>query len=398
VLHRQPSPVPPRLRALRRLLLVVCAVQVADLALVQVLTPLLPYYADRFGFEQSESGRIVAAFAAGALVSAIPAGLACSRVGVKATVVAGLLMMAGASAAFGLADSVLTLQATRFGQGAASSLAWTGAITWIVGAAPRERRGAVLGIVFGAGVAGTLAGPGLGVVAAEAGVARTFYGVAAATLVLAAAAALLPSAPAARQPLRAILGALRNRDVALAVWLYLLPAFLLAAQHAVAPLRLDALGWSIGGIGALYVSAAAVQAVGTPLLGRWLDRPSRVAPLAAILATATTASALLALPWSRDRWAFAILVVCATIAYAGFYLPGAAIMADGADTSGLDHAFGFAVANLAWAPGTVAGSIIGGAVGEGAGDEATYVLLAALCLGTLVVLRRVAVRAAAAST
>ena len=78
---------------LRRLLAVVCLVQIADFSLVQVITPLLPYYADRFGFEQSESGHLVAAFAAGALVSAIPAGMLCSRVGVKATVVGGLLLM-----------------------------------------------------------------------------------------------------------------------------------------------------------------------------------------------------------------------------------------------------------------------------------------------------------------
>jgi hypothetical protein len=90
-------------------------------------------------------------------------------------------------------------------------------------------------------------------------------------------------------------------------------------------------------------------------------------------------------------------VVCAIVSYAAFYLPGAAIMADGADAAGLDHALGFSLANLAWAPGTVAGAIIGGAIGEGAGDEATYVLLSALCVATLLVLRRVALRAATAS-
>ena len=379
---------------LRRLLAVVCLVQIADFSLVQVITPLLPYYADRFGFEQSESGHLVAAFAAGALVSAIPAGMLCSRVGVKATVVGGLLLMGAASVAFGFADSLFGLEAARFGQGMASSAAWTGAIAWMVGAAPRERRAGLLGIVFGVGVAGLLAGPALGVLAAHVGPKPTFIGVAIVLVVLAGLAALLPAVPAVGQPLRALFGGLRNREVAFGVWLYLLPAFLLSAQHAVAPLRLDELGWTVGGIGAIYVCAAAIQSVSSPFVGRLLDRIGRTAPLTAILLAGATVSTLLALPWSRKFWLFAILVVCAVVSFAAFYLPGSAILADGADAAGLDQAFGFSLANLAWAPGTIVGSIVGGALAETAGDEATYVLLAAVCLGTLVLMRRVAVRSA----
>jgi predicted MFS family arabinose efflux permease len=371
-------------------------VQIADLSLVQAITPLLPYYADRFDFEQSESGRLVAAFAVGALVSAIPAGMLCSRVGVRATVVGGCLLMGATSLAFGFADSLPALEAARFGQGLASSAAWTGAIAWIAGAAPRERRASLLGVAFGVGVVGIIAGPALGVVAAHVGTKPTFIAVAALMAALAGLAALLPSVPAARQPVRALLDGLRNRDVAFGVWLYLLPAFLLAAQHAVAPLRLDDLGWTVGGIGAIYVCAAVIQSCVSPFVGRVLDRTGRALPLTAILLAGATVSSLLALPWSRQHWLFAILVVCAVVSYAAFYLPGAAIMADGADAAGLDHAFGFSLANLAWAPGTIAGSIIGGAVAESVGDEATYVMLAAVCTGTLIVVRRVALRPAAA--
>ena len=68
-------------RGLRRLVAVCCLVLIADLALVQVLVPLLPYYADKLGFGPAESGRLVAAFAVGSLVAAIPAGMLCSRIG-----------------------------------------------------------------------------------------------------------------------------------------------------------------------------------------------------------------------------------------------------------------------------------------------------------------------------
>jgi len=382
---------------LKRLLALICLVEVADLSLVQVITPLLPFYADRFGFEQSESGHIIAAFAAGALVAAVPAGMLCSRVGVRATVVTGLLLMAGTTLALGFAGTLIELEAARFGQGVASSTAWTGAIAWIAGAAPRERRASLLGVVFGVGVAGILAGPALGALAAHAGTKPTFTGVAVVMLALAGLAALRPSVPAARQSVRALLGGLRNREVAFGVWLFLLPAFLLAAQHTVAPLRLDELGWSVGGIAAVYVCAAALQSIGSPILGRVLDRIGRLLPLTAILLAGVAVSVLLALPWSRGQWLFAILVVCAVVCYAAFYLPGSAIVADGSDAAGLDHAFGFSLANLAWAPGTIAGSIAGGALAESAGDEATYALLAAVCLGTLVAVRLAAARPAAAA-
>jgi MFS family permease len=381
---------------LRRLLAVVCLVQIADLSLVQAITPLLPYYADRFDFEQSESGRLVAAFAVGALVSAIPAGMLCSRVGVRATVVVGCLLMGATSLAFGFAGSLPALEAARVGQGIANSIAWTGAIAWIAAAAPRDRRAGLLGITFGVAVVGLLAGPALGVLAAHVGTEPTFAGVAVAMVGLAVLAALLPSVPAARQPARALLDGLRNREVAFAAWLFLLPAFLLGGQQAVAPLRLDQLGWSVGAIGAIYVCAAAIQSCVSPFLGRVLDRTGRFLPLTAILLAAATVSGLLALPWSRQHWLFAILVVCAAVSYVAFYLPGAAIMADGADATGLDHAFGFSLANLAWAPGTIVGSVVGGAVAESAGDEATYVLLAAVCLGTLLFVRRLAAGPAAA--
>jgi predicted MFS family arabinose efflux permease len=310
-------------------------------------------------------------------------------------VIAGLLVMAGMSLAFGLADSTLDLQGARFGQGVASSLAWTGAIAWLAGAAPRGRRATLLGIVFGVGVAGTFAGPGLGVLAAHVGTEEVFAGVAAGLVGLAAVAALLPGAPAARQPVRAILGALRHRGLAFGVWLYMLPAFLLSAQNAVAPLELDDLGWSVAGIGAIYVATAGVQAVGSPLLGRWLDRTSHTTPVVATLVAAATVTCALALPWTREHWVFAVLVAAANIAFVTFYLPGSAIVADASEAAGLDHAFGFSLANLAWAPGTVAGSVIGGELAEGIDDSATYVMLAAVCIATLLVIRRLAPRAAA---
>jgi MFS family permease len=379
-------------RALRRLVAVVCLVQVADLLLVGVLAPLLPYYANRFDFGPAESGRIVAAFAIGAMLSAIPAGMLCSRVGVKPTVVAGLVLMAGTSLAFGLADSTLGLQGARFGQGVASSLAWTGAIAWLAGAAPPGRRATLFGLTFGVAIAGMLAGPGVAVIAAHHGTEEVFVAIAAALVAVAVAAALLPGVPAARQPVRALLGVLRHRRLAFGIWLYMLPAILLGAQNAVAPLQLADLGWSVAGIGLIYLCAAAVQAAGSPLMGHWLDRTSHAIPVAAALAASAALAFVLALPWTHEYWLFAVLIGASNATFAAFYLPGAAIVADGAEAVGLEHAFGFSLANLAWGPGTVAGSVIGGELAESVSYSATYTMLAVVCVGTLVVMRRLVFR------
>ena len=82
------------------------------------------------------------------------------------------------------------------------------------------------------------------------------------------------------------------------------------------------------------------------------------------------------------------VVVLASIAYGSFFVPGAALLADGAEDAGLDQGFGFALMNLAWAPGHIVGSTVGGAVADATGDAVPYLIIGALCLFTLVAVHR----------
>src|SRR5439155_1726229 len=61
-----------------------------------------------------------------------------------------------------------------------------------------------------------------------------------------------------------------------------------------------------------------------------------------------------------------------------------ALLAGGADRTGLDQSFAFALFNLAWAAGEGAGSLAGGTLGQHLGDAFPYGGGAALCLLTLV--------------
>ncbi|MGH3039622.1 MAG: MFS transporter, partial [Gaiellaceae bacterium] len=129
---------------MRRLLLLVCSITLADTMLYAALVPLLPHYADEFGLSKGQAGLLVGAYALGAFVGAIPGGIAAARFGPRRTVVAGLLLMAVASAGFGFAGSAAELGIARLAQGFGSALSWAGALAWLVAGTPRERRGEML--------------------------------------------------------------------------------------------------------------------------------------------------------------------------------------------------------------------------------------------------------------
>jgi len=373
---------------LRRLLVFVSATVLLESMFFAVLAPLLPYYKNEFGLSTSALGALSAVYSAGALVGAIPSGLLAVRVGVRPTVLGGLTIIVATSVAFGLADSAWVLYAARFGQGVGSALAWTGGLAWLIAAAPRERRGELIGIAMGAALAGALLGPVLGGAASLTGPAPAFAAVAAVGVGLAAWALTIPAFPPAvdPQPLGVLREAARVREVVSGFWLVSLAAFLLGVISVVAPLRLDELGWGAVGISAAFLVAAGLEGAMNPVIGRWSDRRGRMAPVRAGLVAAIAVSVVI--PWVDVRWPYLLLVVAAGVAYGVNWVPGTALLSDGAERAGIDQGFGFALLNIAWAPANVVGAGLGGALADAFGDAAAYLLAATLCLLTLVAVQR----------
>ena len=373
---------------MRRLLSLVSATVLLESTFFAVLAPLLPYYEDEFGLSTSALGLLSAVYAAGALAGALPSGLLTVRVGVRPTVIGGLAIIVATSIAFGLAESAWVLYAARFGQGVGSALAWAGGLAWLVAAAPRERRGELIGIAMGAAVAGALLGPVLGGVASLTGPAPAFGAVALMGVLLAAWAWTTPAfqPPDEPQPLRDVLAAFREREVLSGFWLVSLSAFLLGVISVVAPLQLDDLGWGALGISAAFLVSAGIEAVMNPFLGRWSDRYGRLAPVRAGLVGCVAAS--LVVPWVDLRWPALLLVIAAGVVYGVFWVPGTALLSDGAERARVDQGFGFALLNVAWAPANVLGAALGGVLAEVVGDEGAYLLAAALCLITLAAVHR----------
>jgi MFS family permease len=369
----------------RRLLLLVGAIVLLETVFFSALAPLLPDYTDELGLSQLRAGILSGSYAAGGFAGALPAGLFASRVGVRATALLGLAVMAASTAVFGFAHDELVLDLARFGQGIGSAFAWTGGLAWLVAGSPRERRGELIGAAMGAAVSGALLGPVIGAAAARFGTELVFSSVAGLACVLGAWAWVTPAFPPASQPLGLLRGALREPRVTAGIWIVALPAILLGVVSVLGPLELDDVGWGATGIAVVFLLAAGIESGLSPLLGRWSDRRGRLAPVRAALVASAAISILL--PWLDGRWIVWAGVLVAAVVYGWFWVPGTALLSDGAEASGLDQALGFTLFNMAWAPGNVIGATLSGAIADAAGITPAYLVVAAVCLATLVALR-----------
>ena len=375
---------------MRRLLLLVASIVFVDTMFFAALTPLLPHYAADLGLDKAGVGVLQAAYPLGAFAGAIPSGVVAARAGPKPTVLVGLVFVAATTVAFGFAEEPWQLVAARFSQGLASAFSWTGALAWLVAAAPAGRRGALIGSAFAAAVGGALFGPVLGGAASVVGPRAAFAVVGIASLALAAwaAATEAPRRRAAPQPLSTLVRAFGDRRVVLAFWFVVLPALLFGALGVLAPLRLAELGFGALAIGATFLVSAALEAANNFLLGRVSDRVGPLAPIRAGLVASALVAALL--PWPGNRFVLALLVVCAGLAFGTFFTPGMTLLTHAAEERGLDYGYAFALVNLAWAPGQSAGAAFGGSVAEATRDAVPYLALSGVCVLTLAALWRFA--------
>jgi MFS family permease len=365
---------------MRRLVVLLSAIVALDITFFAALTPLLPHFVSTYHLSKGAAGVLSASYAAGVLTASLPSGLAAARYGPRRAALLGVCLTAVASLGFAFAGSAWTLGAARLLQGVGSALSWAGALAWLVAAAPRERRGALIGTTMGAAVFGALVGPVLGAIASVAGVRATFTGVALLGGALATWVALSPGVPAHPQPM-AELFRRADRRLLGGMWLLVLPALLFGVLVVLVPLRLHADGWGGVAIGAVFLVTAAVETVLNPVLGRIIDRHGLLLPIRIALVGSVVVS--LAFAVARSAPAVAVLVVVAGLTYGGFYTPGMTLLTNAAERRGISAALAFGAMNGAWAAGNVIGPALGGWLAEIAGDALPYLLLAAVCLASL---------------
>ena len=366
---------------MRRLVVLLSVVVALDITFYAALAPLLPHFASAYGLSKAAAGALSAAYAAGVLAASVPSGVAAARFGPKWAALVGVSLTGAASLAFAFAGDVWALGAARLLQGVGSALSWAGALAWLVAAAPRERRGALIGTTMGAAVFGALLGPVLGAIASVAGVRWSFVGVGALSAGLATWIAVTPGVQAQPQPLVELV---RRGDRRLlgGMWLLVLPALLFGVLAVLVPLQLHDGGWGGVAIGAVFLVTAGLETVLNPLLGRFTDRRGLMLPIRVALVGSAVVSCAFAFASSAPI--VAALVLVAGVTYGGFYTPGMTLLTDAAERRGISAAIAFGAMNGAWAAGNVVGPALGGWLAELSGDALPYLLLAGVCAATLV--------------
>ncbi len=341
---------------MRRLFWLVAAVVLVDTMFFAAVAPLLPHYSDELDLSKTGAGILTAAYPAGTFLGALPAGWLAIRWGVKPTLLTGLSILGASRASASRSRSnIVLLDLARFLQGVGGACMWAAGMAWLVSAAPPDRRGELIGAALSAAIVGVLLGPVLGGAATVLSPEAVFSAVSVVAAGLAAWAWSMPAVEPEESPgIQAMLRALGRPAVLLGFWLFTIPALFAGVVEVLVPLRMDDLGSAGTTIGAVFLIAAAVEAVISPIAGRFSDRAGRLAPIRLGLIAATVMAVILPLPGTA--FLVGVAVVAAIASLAVFWAPAMALLSDAAEETGLDQALAFSISNLAWAAGHVLGA------------------------------------------
>jgi MFS family permease len=375
----------------RRLVLVIGAVVFVDTMFYAAIAPLLPALAHSLHLSKLSAGVMTASYPIGTLIGALPGGILAVRAGPKFAVCAGLALLACSTLAFGFLNNAALLDTARFVEGLGGACSWAGGLAWIIAEAPVERRGALIGNALGAAIGGALFGPLIGTIASAFGRALTFTAVVGFAILLIDQARRLPSLDAgSQQGLGHLARAVRDRRIAMAMWLVALPAVASGLINVLAPLRLHRLGAGAAAIGGTFLLATAIESAMSPRIGKLSDRRGRLVPVRFGLAGTTGLLLCFTLPSSPVLLALAVVAII--VALGAFWAPAMALLSEEAEARGLDQALAAALMNLAWAGGQVVGAGAGGGVAKTAGDGLPIAVTAGMCALTLVTLSRAALQ------
>jgi MFS family permease len=365
----------------RRLLVLVSAIVLVDTSFYAAITPLLPYYADHEHLTKASAGILSGAYPAGTLIASLPSGALAARFGPRPLLVAGLSMLAITSIVFGLAHSIVLLDAARFAQGIGGALSWTGGMGWLSGAAPPERRGAMMGTAMAAATGGALLGPVLGAIARALGTGVTFGAVGVIAAFMLVAVLTLPIRQTRAEKLAGSLGeAIRQPSVARGLWLVACTALLFGTLNVLLPLRIDNVGGSGALIAFVWVFAAALEAVVNPLSGRRADKHGWAG--VARFGLVGGAVVVLLAGVSTQLGLLAAIGVASGPVIGVLWSPGLVLLGQGSDEAGFEHTYAFALMNLAWAAAQTVATAGGGALAHATSDIVPLTVVASVALLT----------------
>ncbi|MDD2788103.1 MFS transporter [Methanoculleus sp.] len=144
------------------ILVLVVLVIFMDMTIYGLLIPVFPQYAPRLGVDESVVGIVFGVYAAMLLLFSIPMGLLSDRVGRRPLIIAGMLLLALATALFGFSTTVTHLIVARTVQGVSAAATWSAGLALLADTCDPARLGERMGITLSAVGLGTVLGPVVG--------------------------------------------------------------------------------------------------------------------------------------------------------------------------------------------------------------------------------------------
>jgi MFS family permease len=338
----------------RWIVAVVGGTLLVDSLFYTALTPLLPQFVRHLHMSAGSAGLLTACYAIGCLAGTVPSGLLAARIGPRATVLAGIAVVALSTAAFAVVNSPLLLDLARLLEGLGGAGAWSGGLAWVAGGTASRRRGAVMGQVLAAATVGSMLGPAVGAAASAVGREIAFGAVAVVTGSLTIVCRRVPAADSGGGGGGGLTAAVRDRRVLGTMWLIALPSLISGAVSVLGSLRLHHLGAGPTAIGATFLVTAALDAGVGPISGHLSDRYGRVGPICVGLVAATVLLAGFGLP--STALAAAALIVALGVGIEVLWAPAMAWLSEVLERRGDAAALAGALINVAWSGGQVVGS------------------------------------------
>jgi len=373
-----------------RIAVLICALgALSESLFYTALAPMLDQLDGSEGFNHEQAGLLVAGYPIGYWLGAYPAFRIAARIGPRGAAVGGVALASVATLLFGFGESYGVLMAARILVGAASVIAYTGALGAAGALAGDEQRGAAIGTVYSGSAAGSAIGPLVGALASSVGRGPVFAGVAVGQALVAVLLSRLPDLPPFEPlPLRDVLARLRSRQVRIGLWITSVPGFALGVLTVSGTYRLHELQAGSAVVAIAFSGIAVINVFLAPRIGRASDRVGRRTPLTLALAVSAVAITLIVAASFEVSTVVLIAIAGAfMLAVAG---PGLALVGDGLAADGGDPAGATFLMNIFWGPAAALGAIGAGLVHGATGAAVSLLALAAIAAVSLVLVRRYA--------
>lgn len=350
------------------------------------IAPLLPHYQDRFALSDAATGSVLSIASIGILLVSLPASALSGRIAVRTLTLWGMGSLALGNLIVGVASSYPIVLVGRGFVGVGLGMMWVTATAWLHDAAGDDAPKALAMTTTVVGI-GSLIGPAIaGYLGERFTLGTPFILLAVACAISGVALASAPGregrVPEPGPPFLEMVHAARAHIMMItSLALTLLVALMWMTTELLAPLRLDALGYSATAIGVIFSASSILFAASSALTARGADRFATIRT-SALWTAAFAVGLLIAVGWSSATATIVFLLVMGVTSgvLVSLTYPLGAMAAR---TGGFSVAVVGALLNIVWAVSGILGPIVGGSISEGAGDRVVFGVLAvmAACAG-----------------